>query len=58
VPFLREAYQYCGSLDILDLILRIENFKNYNDDTHHLFSYKTSYELIEYYIRMHKRTKV
>jgi hypothetical protein len=58
LPFLREAYQYCGSLEILDLILRIENFKSYNNHTHHLFNDKTSYDLIEYYIRIFKRTKV
>jgi hypothetical protein len=45
-------------LEILDLILRIENFKNYNNQTHHLFSDKTSYQLIDHYINMLKRTKM
>lgn len=52
------AYYTTGSLNLLDLILRIENYKNYNNFTDELFSDKKSYDLIDSYIRNFKQTKM
>ena len=53
-----KAYYTTGSLNLLDLILRIENYKNYNNYTDELFSDSKSYDLIDSYIRNFKQTKL